>query len=326
MLENLTFLNILGFIFLLIGVIICALLVRYILITGRCSRWPVVVGEVISAERKARYKKLAQFTEASHVYAGPYQPDITYTYEIDGKEFTNNTLRPVGKNLWRGAGIAQRVLSVYPKGSKVYVYYSPSDPNNSVLDPWIRFSALAINIPAAMIFLGLGLSFIGIEMFIDWGIALISYALYIASALIMAQNIRYLVNVIKCQRWPNVEGEVKKVDVYRSLQQDSGYKVTVTYDYEVEGQIYTSHQRKLGYVHGTSSFIPRLFAMLKMAKYEEGKKVKVYYDPKKPNHAILERGILPFTIFMMFLVAISLFIMGWLGIPAMIYEIISGSI
>ena len=54
-----------------------------------------------------------------------------------------------------------------------------------------------------------------------------------------------------------------------------------------------------------------------------GKKVKVYYDPKKPNNAILERGILPFVFSMMFITAISLFFMGWLAIPSMINVILT---
>ncbi len=317
------FLNILGFVLFLISAIILVFLVRYVIITARCSNWPVVVGEVVSAEMKARYKKLAQFTEDSHVAASPYQAEITYSYDIEGNTFTNNQVRPVGKNVWRGAGIAQRVLNLYPKGSKVYIYYNPANPNKSVLDPWIRFSAVAITLPTAMIFLGLGFAFIGIEMLIDWGIVLVSFALYIASALLMFQNIRYLARVIKCQGWPNVEGEVKKVSVYRSLRESSGYNVDVTYRYEVDGQMYTNHQRKLGYVQGTSSFIPKLFAMLKMEQYEEGKKVKVFYDPKKPNHSILERGILPFTFSMMVIVSISLFFMGWLAVPAMITTILT---
>jgi len=317
-------------IFSLIGVLIFILIIRYILITGRCSKWPVVVGEVISSEMKAKYKKMAEFAEAAHTAIGIYQPDITYTYKINGNEYTNNQVRPVGRNVWKHVPEVQRVLNLYPVGSKAYIFYNPKNPSKSLLDPWIRFSPVAITIPTALIFLGLGLSFSEVTFLIEWGINLISYALYVASVLIIAQNIRYLVKVVKSKKWPAVDGEIEKIMVYvggsatTSRRESPSYNVDIIYTYNVEGQNYMNHQIKLDYTHGARTYVPKIFAMMKVEQYEEGENVKVFYDPNNPNESILEHGLRSFTFILMFIVAIGLFLFGWLAISGMIRSLITG--
>ncbi|MFX1601309.1 MAG: DUF3592 domain-containing protein [Promethearchaeota archaeon] len=308
-----------------IGAIIFIFIIRYIVITTSCSKWPVVIGEVISSEMKPKYKRLAEFAEAAHTVARIYRPDITYTYEIDGEKYTNNIVRPVGRNVYKDKPLVQRVLNLFPVGYKVYIFYNPKKPHKSVLDPWIRFSPIAITIPTALIFLGLGFSFSGSSFLIPVGINFISFALYIASVLIIGQNFRYLVKVLKSKKWPYVEGEIKKVMVYG--QQDGksvSYNVDLTYTYNVEGQKYTNHQIKLDFVHGARTFVPKIFAMMKVEQYEEGKKINVFYNPRNPNESILEHGLRLFTFFLMFVVGIGLFLFGLLVVQLMIYNILFG--
>ena len=303
--------------------LIFILIIRYIVITARCSKWPVVIGEVTSSKMKPKYKKLAEFAETTHTVVSIYQPDITYTYEIDGEKYSNNIVRPVGRNVYKEIPVVQRVLNLFPEGSNVYIFYNPLNPHKSVLDPWIRFSPVAITIPTALVFLGLGFSFSGYNFLIPWGINFISFALYIASLLIIGQNFRYLAKVLKSKKWPHVEGEIKKVMVYRKQEDDSAsYNVDVTYIYDVEGQKYTSHQIKLDFVHGARTFIPKIFAMMKVEKYEEGKKIDVFYDTLNPNESILEHGLRHFTFWLMLIVGIGLFLFGLLVIQLMIHDII----
>ena len=175
-------------------------------ITARCSKWPVVIGEIVSSKMKPKFKKLAEFAEVTHTVASIYRPEITYAYEIDGEKYNNNIVRPVGRNVYKQSSLVQRVLNMFPEGSNVYVFYNPLEPHKSVLDPWIRFSPVAVTIPAALIFLGLGFSFTGYIFMIPLGINLISFALYIASLLILGQNFRYLGKVLKSKKWTLVEG------------------------------------------------------------------------------------------------------------------------
>lgn len=308
-----------------IGALILILIIRYIVITTRCSKWPVVIGEVISSKLEPKYKKLAEFAEASHMAVSIYRPDITYTYEVDGRKYTNNIVRPVGRNVYKGAPIVQRVLNMFPEGYKVQIYYNSASPHKSVLDPWIRFSPVAITIPIALIFLGLGCSFSGFNFLIPLGINFISFALYIASLLIIGQDFRYLGKVLKCKKWPYVEGEIKEVMVYRHRRNKSNsYNVDITYTYDVEGQEYTNHQIKLDFVHGARTFVPKIFAMIKAMKYEEGNPINVFYNPLNPNESIVKQGLRLFTFLVMLIVGIGLFIFGLLAIQIMIYDIILG--
>ncbi|MFX1464129.1 MAG: DUF3592 domain-containing protein [Promethearchaeota archaeon] len=311
-------------IFFAIGALIFILIIRYIVITARCSKWPVVVGEVVSSELKPKFKKLVEFMEeTAHTPAAAYQPDITYTYEIDGEKYTNNKVRPVGRNVYKEKPVVQRVINMFPAGYKVYIFYNPRNPEKSVLDPWIRFSPVAITIPTALIFFGLGFSFSGFNFLIPLGITIISLALYVASLLIIGQNFRYLVKALKSKKWPYVEGEIKKVMVYRKAEEQSvSYNVDVTYTYEVEEQKYTNHQIKLDFVHGTRTFVPKIFAMMKVEKYQEGNKINVFYDPRNPNESILERGVSHFSFFLMLIVGIGLFLFGLFAIQIMIYNIL----
>ncbi|MFX1574264.1 MAG: DUF3592 domain-containing protein [Promethearchaeota archaeon] len=292
--------------------------------TTRCSKWPVVVGEVISSQLEPKYKKLAEFAEESHMVISIYRPNITYTYEIEGEKYVNNKVRPVGRNVYKEKPQVQRVLNLFPEGYKVYIHYNPQDPQDSVLDPWMRFSPIAITIPTASIFLGLGFAFSGINILIQLGINFISVPVYIASLLIIGQNFRYLVKVLKSKNWPFVEGVIEKVMVYGKLTTDSEtYNVDVTYTYDVQGQKYTNHQIKLDFVRGARTFVPKIFAMMKAEQYEEGNKVKVFFDPRNPNQSILEKGLRYFTFFLMFIVGFGLLFFAIFGIQPMIYTILN---
>ena len=319
--------------FSLIGVLAFVLIIRYIVITGRCSKWPVVVGKVISSEMKLHKKapkifaQLAEVAamqaevysqEAAPMKAGVYRPDVIYEYEINGNKYTNNKVRPVGKNQGFQKREIDRILNLYPVGAKVYIYYNPKNPSISFTDPWIRFSPVAITIPTALIFLGLGLCFSEINLLFYWGINLISYALYIAAVLIIAQNIRSLVIQRRSKKWPYADGKIIKIMVYARGSGSSGrgrggtsYNVDVTYTYNVEGQNYTNHRIKLSFTHGVRTYVPKIFAMMKVEKYEENKNVRVFYDPKNPNESILEHGFDWFLFIMMFIFALSFIFIGW---------------
>ena len=109
--------------------------------------------------------------------------------------------------------------------------------------------------------------------------------------------------------------------VYRHRRAKSNsYNVDVTYIYNVEGQNYTSHQRKLDFLHGARTFIPKIFAMMRAEKYEEGKKINVFYNPHNPNESILEHSLRYFTFWLMLMLGIGLFLFSLLGIQFMIYN------
>ena len=80
-----------------------------------------------------------------------YRPEILYEFSVEGKQYTG-----VRRTLltWQTSGSqpAEAVVSNYPVGKKVTVYYDPRNPRESIL---IRESAL----PSALFVTAVGLFF-----------------------------------------------------------------------------------------------------------------------------------------------------------------------
>lgn len=93
--------------------------------------------------------------------------------------------------------------------------------------------------------------------------------------------------------WPAVQGVVVSSNVVRVLDSTDkkgkrhySYKGLVKYSYSVEGQNYLSSRISFGdYSTSSPDHAERI-----VANYPEGKKVRVYYDPNFPVHAVLERS------------------------------------
>ena len=127
--DNIRFISfvplILGSFVLLIGI---GKLIRAI----ASEKWPTVEGIVISSEIDLE----GDGRRASG-------SDIHYEYWVQGERFSANTIHPskweISSNSYH-----QRIVSLYPLGSKVIVYYHPQKPNIAVLEPWISLEILCI--------------------------------------------------------------------------------------------------------------------------------------------------------------------------------------
>ncbi|HKL22488.1 MAG TPA: DUF3592 domain-containing protein [Tichowtungia sp.] len=92
--------------------------------------------------------------------------------------------------------------------------------------------------------------------------------------------------------WPAVEGTVVFSDVIRETKRSDGkrkviYKAEVLYDYVVDGTAYSAN--KVSFVQGGSSN-PGPARQI-ATYYSAGKRVPVYYDPVRPDTAVLEPGV-----------------------------------
>ncbi len=97
------------------------------------------------------------------------------------------------------------------------------------------------------------------------------------------------------QQWPESKGTVDRSqvqvqdDVFSSDEQSASqpmYSADVAYSYQVKDMIYTSDRISFG---GKSSYSNRLRAEEIVDRYPEGSEVTVYFDPAKPQEAVLER-------------------------------------
>ncbi|MBN1976502.1 MAG: DUF3592 domain-containing protein [Anaerolineae bacterium] len=91
--------------------------------------------------------------------------------------------------------------------------------------------------------------------------------------------------------WPSVEGQVKVAAVERKVESDedgttTSYSPRVVYTYAISGQQYMSDQVIVGARRWHSS---QARAEAKLA-YQTGQQVTVYYNPNKPDQAVLEAG------------------------------------
>ncbi|GGA24865.1 hypothetical protein GCM10010981_11690 [Dyella nitratireducens] len=90
--------------------------------------WPTTEGEV--AHSAILYQT---DTSATTDNATTYKADVVYRYKVHGKSYTSSKISFL--DLAATTGRAASIVSRYPDNSVVQVYYNPTDPAESVLEP-----------------------------------------------------------------------------------------------------------------------------------------------------------------------------------------------
>ena len=109
-------------------------------------------------------------------------------------------------------------------------------------------------------------------------------------------------------QWPSTRGRVVASDIhrYRDTDGDSREDVRVAYDYAVAGATLRGDRISMsGSGSGT--------AKAKLARYQPGTEVDVFYDPHNPASAVLERK-LPGNVLVLLIVGTVFLILGALVI------------
>ncbi len=91
------------------------------------SAWPTTSGHIISSN-------VEQFQESGDTY---FDPRVEYEYAVDERTFRSERIRFGGfvPALPGSTTEANEVILRYPSGASVQVYFYPSDPSLSVLEP-----------------------------------------------------------------------------------------------------------------------------------------------------------------------------------------------
>ncbi|MFZ0548264.1 MAG: DUF3592 domain-containing protein [Candidatus Promineifilaceae bacterium] len=89
--------------------------------------------------------------------------------------------------------------------------------------------------------------------------------------------------------WPTASGLVTSSEVSHSTDSDGNdsYSPEVDYQYQVDGQSIVNSQIKFG----ENSYGNRRKAEEIAGNYPVGQQVTVYYDPERPDKAVLEPGV-----------------------------------
>ncbi len=97
------------------------------------SNWPAVQGEIVRS-----------FVREDHDEDGTtYHAEISYTYVANDQRYTAVTVN-FGQYGSSNTSHAQEIVSRYPLGKKVMVYYDPEKPETAVLEPGVTWSSYLI--------------------------------------------------------------------------------------------------------------------------------------------------------------------------------------
>lgn len=124
-------------------------------------RWPSVEGIVTASEVSAsRYTAPGQARRDETTY----RPDVTYTYQVDGQDYTGHRVS------YRASGdrkSAEEVVARYPAGKVVQVHHDPKAPGTATLEVGSE-TTTGILLQAGWLFVGLGLIWLAASFFIYW--------------------------------------------------------------------------------------------------------------------------------------------------------------
>jgi len=97
---------------------------RYVGEAFSSSGWPHTTGHILSST--------IQSSHSSSAHATSHTPVVSYSYSVAGHDYTGSTISP-GRG-W-AAWSAYATMRRYQPGYDAQVYYSPTDPSRSLLEP-----------------------------------------------------------------------------------------------------------------------------------------------------------------------------------------------
>ena len=121
----------------LFGVYLCIISYAEVREGWNSGDWPQAKGVVLSSGVK-HHEHSRKTTGINFRYSA----DVQYSYSVNGETYSNRRLA-VAEEKWDFAREAKMAASSYPKGAEVVVYYRPDDPQQSMLQPGVRFSSLS---------------------------------------------------------------------------------------------------------------------------------------------------------------------------------------
>ena len=297
---------------------------------GYVSRnWQPATGKIVSSNvgtnpdpRKSRSGEIISEGQFN------YNVEVEYEYYAVGANRKGSRVlfaETSSKNLRQIQSIVQR----YQTGKTITVYFDPSKPERSVLEPGIKPSNLVIIITGGLFgLIGGGIAWGGVfgfdGMFNLVGqrniFRIVTTIGLVGGAAMLIGGIVTVFRASRSQRWPMTTGRVVSSKILQESSTSTGntmvtrsqylYKPEVAFEYTVQGIKYLSNMVTFAdFATNSSVRADRI-----VSKYPEGKQVQVFYDPDDPQMAVLEQSTGPFVwVFfaggLVFLVISSLFIL-----------------
>jgi hypothetical protein len=141
---------IMGYMFLLFGIVMLIIGSINILSAQSSSSWPVTQGEILTSvvdkkETSTRSKKsrnlrikgsgISVSNKSEKSYS--YEALVSYSYSVSGEEYVGKRIA-FGAITKGGRGRAETICESYPVGSQVKVHYDPDDAGSATLEVGIQ--------------------------------------------------------------------------------------------------------------------------------------------------------------------------------------------
>lgn len=149
-----------GIVFITVGVLL-AIWAGYAGVSSlKTNHWPTASGRIVASRIEVK-KGIKQPGTASkrHDY---YSPAIEYQYSVGGKEYTASKIEAYfgGKTSYAAEWQANQVLTKYPEGKNVLVFYDPKDPSRACIEPGVPWKLVLPMSLFALLSVGVGIALI----------------------------------------------------------------------------------------------------------------------------------------------------------------------
>jgi hypothetical protein len=261
----------------------------------RASGWATtnarITKSTIAAEHSRRINATEQLTN---------MPIVEYEFVTAEGSHVRGRRISIGDDV---AVNADAVLSKYPVGASVPVFYNPDRPAECVLerDPPVNMPRM-LAVVVVVVFGGLPLAYFAmtaiyraLDARLTHGNPLLVMFCAAAGVIVGANGIRARREAAAASNWPTTSGRVvssgaeRYTSVHLSKTQDATFEPVVEYAFAVHGREFRSRRIDFGAHVGTQ----RAAAERRAAAYPVGMQVQVQYDPQNPSEAVLHVGSNP---------------------------------
>jgi hypothetical protein len=272
-----------------LGFIVLVFVADSVVETVMTRGWPTTEAVVLESKvltRREAGKRAGTFTGDQSL--SEYVPLVRYEYTVDGTTHENARVSPFDASTSR-RGWVETLVDGYPDRSYVDVRYDPDDPTRSYLQSWTLASRVNVFVPIALFFLTLAVVIaIGVNTDARAPAGLVPIVMGLPFVLLGLYRLR---TAIGSSRWPTTTGTVtgSNIRAHAGTEGSSGgYSIEIIYEYDVDGDTYTSRRYSFG-DRPTKSTRSAAETWLE-EHYPVGSDTTVYYDPDDPDVTVLETG------------------------------------
>ena len=141
--------NLIPLIFAVVGFVLIYMYFKNLARVRASEGWPASQGTILES-----WVRESTTTDDDGSTSSHYYPEVRYAYQVVGVEYQGDKLT-FGPKSGSAQSKAAQVVSNYPKGATVTVYYDPQKPSTSVLERNVSKSLLLYG----MIFIIIGIFF-----------------------------------------------------------------------------------------------------------------------------------------------------------------------